>query len=131
MCLELLITRPRDAQAGLSAERLSRLSHLQVTAFRTASGEKAYHLAVEPGCSCDFLGDNASLDPDIWHLKPEHLPALASALRAAASAGGAFTFRARFLGGEREASAVSVSAARLLELVQMNQIANNVTYLVA
>lgn len=127
MCLEILASIAPDAKHRISAERLSQLSGLVVSA-RKVGNMPTLHFAVTGGCSCEFLSENAEFECETWALTQENLPALSRAILALSKECKKFSFVAHWLNGERPRKTNKVAGSALAKLVAENKVGNNVLY---
>jgi hypothetical protein len=129
MCLEIIARISPESRGRVSARRLSEVSRLRVSKTKHG-GEPALHFSVGGGCSCGFLSESAEFDSPVWSLDPAHLPALAEAVALLGSEARPFTFLAHWLDGELPAGTLEVRLPALIKEIRLNQVRNNVVYLV-
>ena len=58
MCLEIIAVISPTSTTRVSADRLSKISGLAVSATKR-KGMSALHFSVSGGCSCEFLSDDS------------------------------------------------------------------------
>jgi hypothetical protein len=127
MCLEIFVLIAPEADGRLGARRLSDVCGLQISNEKF-EGQPALHFSATGGCSCDFLGDDASPEAAVWELAHEHLPALADTLAFLAREVKRFGFIARWYIAPSPTEVKQVSAGALVEMIRRNRVGNNILY---
>ena len=129
MCLEIIAQIPKEIKNRVGAKKLSELSGLNVSKA-TYNNESALHFSVNGGCSCDFLDDNANWDSPTWILLKDAIPSLEKAIAAIGKESKKFRFVAHWLDGEAPRESLKTNLKGLLKDIRLNQIKNNVMYLI-
>ena len=126
MCLEVIAVPAK--RSLVSPERLSALSGLCV---RKASDgvPAAFHLALEPGCSCSLLGEAADWERPTWDFSPAGRNGLAKAVSAIAELADGLEFSATWI-GEQPLTRERTRLSELLEDIRENKVRNRHVYVV-
>src|ERR1043166_8696952 len=99
MCVEVYAV-PTEL-GRVSIDRLSKVSGLSVKKRRWPV-DNSIHFALEPGCSCSLLTDNADWNKPTWDIVQKARDGLCEALKLLHSEARGFTFQAIWIGDKPE-----------------------------